>query len=173
MLRSNKRSACQKACKRSNKRSAHPQMCKGSNKRSAHQQTRKSKGGLLGTAIIFFVLIFGLVSFVLVKTTLEHLKASVKTEFKITLETDDRGTELLSLLQTNNSMEKLGYSEATNYTKYVDFSYLDNLVKRMDIDGKKKLVFNDLVFGNTSGTESIIADIPIPGGKTGRVELFV
>jgi hypothetical protein len=187
MLKSNKRSAhhsqslmvsktiaASEMCKKSNKQSAHPQMCKRSIKRSAHPlMCKKSKGGLLGTAVIFFVLIFGLVSFVMVKATLEHLKVSVKTEFRITLESDDRGTELLSLLKTGNTLERLGYSEAVNYTDYVDFSGLENLINRMDADGKKKLVFGNLIIGNSTSIESIKADVPIPGGKTKEVELFI
>ncbi len=143
------------------------------NKRSAHQQMcKRFKGSLLGTAVIFFVLIFGLLSFVMIKTTIEHLKVSVKTEFRITLESDDGGTALLSLLKTNNTMELLGYAEASNYTEYVGFSALETLINRMDADGKKKLVFGDLILGNSTSTEIITADIPIPGGKTREVKLF-
>lgn len=134
----------------------------------------KFKGGFVTTVSIFFFLVFGLMLFIGIKGVLAQFIISAQTDFKITLKADDRGTQILSFLNSERSgvknIEILGYFDTPNS----DLSGVEKgLEKIRSVEGKNFTlnVVNKKSFGEGTGEKAYV-DIPLPGGKIGGIELI-
>ena len=137
----------------------------------------KFKGGVVSTASIFIFLIFGIFLFLGIKGVLEQFIVSAQTNFLVNLKADDRGTEMLSFLTAEKdktkNIETLGYFDASDRT---DLSYIESSLDKMrSIEGENLTlnIFNKKTLGGKSSNNKIFADIPLPGGKIGRIELIL
>ena len=137
----------------------------------------KFKGGFVTTVTLFFFLAFGLMLFIGIKGVLAQFIISAQTDFRVNLKADDRGTELLTFLNSEQDQIKnidiLGYFDSSNLT---DLSNVEKSLEKMrSIEGKNFTlnVLGKKRFGESKSDSKVEADIPLPGGKVGRIELII
>ena len=90
--------------------------------------------GFLLSAFISIFFVMGILMFVIVDGVIANSKLTALTNFEISLEADDRGTEILALLQTNiegSYLDKISAVSAENYKEHIDLSNLNSTVKKL------------------------------------------
>ena len=133
------------------------------------------KGDLgLGFISIFFVM--GILMFVIVDGVIANSKLTALTNFEISLEADDRGTEILALLQSDiegSYLDKISSVSAENYKEYIDLSNLNSTVKKLSrFEGNYSFdIFEKEILGESKGEDLYLVDIPVAGGETKKLKI--
>lgn len=145
----------------------------------------KFKGGIVGLGIIFMIFIFGLF-LILIYVGVDTFNVGLKSKvnLQISMEKDDMGTGLTSLLKSKTHdltyMEVIADSSARNYKEFIgnDISSLEKTLRSMSDLEKKNytIVFyykGTNIFGPTQKSDNVPSiDIPVPGGNRGSLEVI-
>ncbi len=142
----------------------------------------KSKGaGGIGLAVIVAVIVVGIMLIFGIQSIMAEIKIKAKVTYKISFETDDRGTEVISLLKSKTSeknyMQLLGETKAANHEQFIGdkIEEIRRTLSKIEAITKKNYFINILgagfSYGNSSEVKLDKVDIPLPGGSRTFMEV--
>jgi hypothetical protein len=150
--------------------------------RSSRQGGMKAQAGI-GLILLFLIFLTGITILLMVGYMVANGVIDIRNTVSISMEVDDRGTELLSLMNVNNGDDRnryimlLGDMIAANtpldttdeITATLDRMH-DFYIMRLQYSGMSDKVFSN---GNVSEGDEYRMEIPVPGAQPGKIKAYV